>query len=217
MSGARGPDPAEAKRRYDTMAADYDRQLGGVRSRRVMEGVRKRAVAGLRLQPGQTVLDVGCGTGASFARLVSAVGPTGRVIGVDQSEGMLAVASKRIDEERWKNVDLIQSPVDAARLPDADAALFFFTHDLLRTPAALDNVTAAVRTGGAVVAAGMQRPSLWLAPIALAAWFAMRRYVTTSEGIGRPWDLLAERLDDVTAQTIVLGAIYIVAGRRPSR
>ena len=218
MSGTRGPDPREARRRYDAMAADYDHQLGpqGTRRGRVMEGTRRRAVAALRLQPGQTVLDVGCGTGSSFARLVSAVGPSGRVVGVDQSEGMLAVASRRIEEERWKNVELIHSPADTAHLPAADAALFFFTHDLLRTPAALDNVVAAVRSEGTIAAAGMQRPRLWLAPIALAAWLVMRRYVTTTDGLARPWDLLAQRLHDVNGEAIVLGAIYIVSGRRPS-
>jgi ubiquinone/menaquinone biosynthesis C-methylase UbiE len=213
-----GPDPVEARRRYDSMAVDYDRHLGLQSSRlgRFQEGVRKRAVAELQLKPGQTVIDVGCGTGASFARLVAAVGRDGRVVGVDQSGGMLAVATKRIADEGWTNVELIEAPVQEAKLPDADAAIFFFTHDLMRTPAALDNVTTAVRPGGRVVTAGAKRPSLWLAPIALAARLIMRRYITTDEGLAKPWDLLADRLEDVTSESLLLGAIYIVAGRRPT-
>jgi SAM-dependent methyltransferase len=126
-----GPDPFEARRRYDSMAVDYDRHLGLQSSRlgRYQEGVRKRAVAELQLKPGQTVIDVGCGTGASFARLIAAVGRDGRVVGVDQSRGMLAVATKRIANEGWTNVELIEAPVQDANLPDADAAIFFFTHD----------------------------------------------------------------------------------------
>lgn len=212
-----GPDPVEARRRY-SMAVDYDRHLGLQSSRlgRYQEGVRKRAVAALQPMPGQTVIDVGCGTGASFARLVAAVGRDGRVVGVDQSAGMLAVAAKRIADARWTNLELIEAPVQEAKLPDADAAIFFFTHDLMRTPAALDNVTAAVRPGGRVVTAGAKRPSLWLAPIALAARLIMRRYVTTDEGLAKPWDLLADRLEDVTSESLLLGAIYIVAGCRPA-
>jgi ubiquinone/menaquinone biosynthesis C-methylase UbiE len=211
-----GPDPVEARRRYDSMAVDYDRNLGLQSSRlgRYQEGVRKRAVAALQLKPGQTVIDVGCGTGASFARLIAAVGRNGRVVGVDQSAGMLAVATKRIADEGWTNVELIEDPVEEAKLPDADAALFFFTHDLMRTPAALDNVITAVRTGGRLVAAGAKRPSLWLAPIALIAGRIMRRYITTDEGLAKPWDLLAHRLEVVTTESLLLGAMYVMAGRR---
>lgn len=213
-----GPDPVEARQRYDSMAVDYDHHLGLQASRlgRYQEGVRKRAVAALQLKTGQTVIDVGCGTGASFARLGAAVGRDGRVVGVDQSAGMLAVAAKRIADAGWTNIELIEAPAQEAEIPDADAAIFFFTHDLMRTPAALDKATTAVRHGGRVVTAGAKRPSLWLAPIALAAQLIMRRYVTTDEGLARPWDLLADRLEDVTSESLLLGAIYLVAGRRPA-
>ncbi|MDX1650320.1 MAG: methyltransferase domain-containing protein [Myxococcota bacterium] len=197
------------------MAADYDRHLGFQSGRlgRTLEGVRKRAVAALALRPGQTVLDVGCGTGASFARLVEAVGPRGRVIGVDHSPGMLEVASRRIADAGWTGVELVGAPVGEAPLPDADAALLFFTHDLLRAPDALDRVTAALRPGGRVAAAGMKRPSSWPARLVIPTRRIMRRYVTTEEGLDRPWDLLAERLRDVRVETLLLGALYVVAGR----
>jgi hypothetical protein len=45
----------------------------------------------------------------------------------------------------------------------------------------------------------------------------MRRYVTTNEGLAKPRDLLADRLDDVTSESLLLGAIDILAGRRPAR
>jgi ubiquinone/menaquinone biosynthesis C-methylase UbiE len=217
MNREEAPDPEAARHRYDDMAGGYDRQVGQQAGRfgRYEEGVRKRAVAAVALRAGQTVIDAGCGTGASFARLVAAVGPRGLVVGVDQSSGMLAVAARRISAAGWPNVDLVESPVEDAMLPVADAAFFFLTHDLMRTPAALDNVTDAVRPGGRVVAAGAQRPSLWLGPIALAAGLVMRRYVTTRDGLARPWDLLAARLEDVTADSILLGAMYVMAGRRP--
>lgn len=216
--GGTGPDPAESKRRYDRMASGYDRQLGLQTSRlgRYQEGIRKRAVAALQLAPGQTVLDVGCGTGASFARLCGAVGPDGRVVGVDQSSGMLEQARRRIAQQGWTNIEVVEAAVQDATLPEADAAVFFFTHDLMRTPAALDNVISAVRPGGRVVTAGMKRPSPWLRPLTLAAWLVMRRYVTTDEGLARPWDLLGDRLEDVTSDEQFLGAIYVVGGRRPS-
>jgi demethylmenaquinone methyltransferase/2-methoxy-6-polyprenyl-1,4-benzoquinol methylase len=211
-----GPNRAEARQRYDRIAAAYDQDAGQQSGRfaRITEAARKRAVAALALQPGQTVLDVGCGTGASFARLVTAVGPRGRVVGVDQSPAMLAVAAKQVETAGWRNVELVEAPVEEARLPTSDAALFFFTHDLLRTPAALDNVLRTVRPGGRVAAAGLQRPTSWLGRLLVPVRRAMRRYVTTHEGLHRPWDLLAARLDDVSGEALLLGAIYVTAGRR---
>ncbi len=200
------------------MAADYDRDAGqqSGRFRRIVEAARKRAVGALRLRPGQTVIDVGCGTGASFGRLAAAVGRDGRVVGVDQSAAMLEVGRKRISDRGWTNVDLLEAPVEEAQLPAADAALFFFTHDLLRTPAALDRVIGAVRPGGRVAAAGLQRPPGRLARWALPVRLLMRRYVTTHSGLDRPWDLLGDRLGDVASESLLLGAVYVAAGRRPA-
>jgi ubiquinone/menaquinone biosynthesis C-methylase UbiE len=211
------PHRTEARQRYDRLAAGYDCQLGlrSGRIARTLEALRKRAVAALRLEPGQTVIDVGCGTGDSFARLVTAVGARGHVIGVDQSAGMLAVAARRVAEAGHPNVALIEAPVEEAELPKADAALCFFTHDLLRTPAALDRVAAAVRPGGRIAAAGMRRPPRRLARIALPARLVMRRYVTTLDGLDRPWDLLAERLGRVASEFRLFGALYVVSGVVP--
>jgi precorrin-6B methylase 2 len=194
------------------MAPTYERSLAPGRS--YQERLRRRAVARLELAPGATVVDAGCGTGASLPLLVEAVGPAGRVVGVDQSSGMLAEAARRIDEQGWSNFELIEAPVqDAAIPPGADAALFFFTHDLLRTPAALRNVIGDLAPGSMVVAAGAKRPAGWLTPAAIPAWLVMRRYVTTSEGTSAPWSLLAGELASCDVEEHVLGFLYLAAGR----
>ena len=68
----------------------------------------------LGLKPGDTVLEVGAGTGRNFPYLVEAVGPSGTVIGVDASPGMLAEARKLIERNGWSNVELLQQ--DATQL-----------------------------------------------------------------------------------------------------
>src|SRR5437763_8910191 len=209
-----GPDPVEARRRYDRYAATYDRQLAPLRA--VQGRIRRATVARLEVRPGDTVLDVGCGTGASFPALVAAVGPAGRVVGVDQSDGMLEQARRRVEQAGWPNVELIRAPVQEASLPAGDRALLFFTHDLLRTPAALDNVVGALRSGGRVATAGARRPPAWLLPLALPVLALMRRYVTTTEGLDRPWDLLAERLADLEVDLRSLGTIYVAVGSTPA-
>jgi len=206
-----GPDAAESRRRYDAMAARYDRSLAVLRP--LQERVRRDAVNRLRPAPGSTVLDVGCGTGASLALLVERVGPSGVVVGVDHSEGMLAIARRRVTAAGWSNVRLICGPVQDAALPLADGALFLFTHDLLRTRAALANVVASVRRGGLVVAAGGRLPAAAPAPVRWLARLAMQRYVTTTDGLDHPWSLLAARLDKFDVEERVLRAIYIASGR----
>src|SRR3954453_13547340 len=90
---------------------------------------RRKAVAALKLKPGDVVLEIGAGTGRNFPYLVDAVGPSGRVIGVDASEGMLAEAAKLIARRGWSNVELLRQ--DAAQLEiegELDGVLFSLSY-----------------------------------------------------------------------------------------
>ena len=79
---------------------------------------RKKAVRALRLRPGATVVEIGCGTGLNFRLLRNEVGSTGRVIGVDMADAMLVKARERVDAREWHNVELVRS--DAASYPFPD-------------------------------------------------------------------------------------------------
>jgi demethylmenaquinone methyltransferase/2-methoxy-6-polyprenyl-1,4-benzoquinol methylase len=61
---------------------------------------RRQALKRARLRRGMSLLDVGCGTGVIAGHARTIVGETGKVVGVDPSEGMLSVAKAegRIDE-----------------------------------------------------------------------------------------------------------------------
>jgi demethylmenaquinone methyltransferase/2-methoxy-6-polyprenyl-1,4-benzoquinol methylase len=78
---------------------------------------RDRTVAALSLDPGDTVLDVGCGPGPNFERLADAVGPTGTIVGVDASPGMVKRAKER-GEQLDCEVEVLRA--DARRLPLAN-------------------------------------------------------------------------------------------------
>src|SRR5580693_6683100 len=56
--------------------------------------------------PGERVLDVGCGTGATALPFAAAVAPGGQVIGIDISEPMLAQARKNLAAQGVANVTL---------------------------------------------------------------------------------------------------------------
>jgi ubiquinone/menaquinone biosynthesis C-methylase UbiE len=198
------PDHDLVLRRYRRHAAGYDAS-----ARRTM-GLRARTVARLALAPGQTVLDVAAGTGLSIGLLREGVGESGRVIAVELCPEMLDLARRRVAAAGWRNVTLLQGAMEEVRLPaPLDAVLFNYTHDVLRSPPALANIFAALRPGGRVAAAGMRLLPWWLAPLNLYVLLAARPYMTTFEGLGRPWSLLESYLDGFATESTLLGTGYI--------
>jgi demethylmenaquinone methyltransferase/2-methoxy-6-polyprenyl-1,4-benzoquinol methylase len=162
------------------------------------------------------VLDVGCGTGLSFALLRARVGVHGRIVGIDPSPEMLAVARARIAKEQLGAIALLEAPAATARLPKrADAALFHFTHDILRDPAAIAHVLAHLKPGAHVVATGLQWAPGWMAPTNLFVLGAALYSVTCMGGLEQPWNLLGAQLKGVEVRTRGFGGIYIAAGRVP--
>ena len=114
---------------------------------------RRRLVhEALAAQPGERILDVGCGPGFYVAELLEAVGPAGSVVGIDVSPPMLAIAARRT--EAHPNVVFHEG--DATSLPveseDFDAALSVQVLEYVNNPpAALAEIHRALRPGGRVV------------------------------------------------------------------
>ena len=207
------PDRAHALDSYRRISCDYDRAT------RAIERKRRRTIELLQLRPGDTVLDVACGTGLALATLSKAVGPTGRVIGVEQSSEMIAIARRRTTTLALSNVILVQSPVEETPIPgQMDAVLFCYTHDVLRSAPALRQVFASARPGARVAAAGAKLYPSWLGVLNLWVRFRIRGYLSTMEGLDRPWSLLAEYVPDFALrETTFVGSGYIGCGTyRPS-
>jgi ubiquinone/menaquinone biosynthesis C-methylase UbiE len=115
------------------------------------EPVRELVREHLGLRHGQTVLDVGCGTGLFFATLYDQVGPEGRVVGVDYSPKMLRRAQQRIDQHEWTNVTIKRADASRASLglEEFDAAIVIASVSAMPDMrAALENIYAALRPGG---------------------------------------------------------------------
>jgi ubiquinone/menaquinone biosynthesis C-methylase UbiE len=107
MSGRRSR--AETRAFFAERAATWDTRFGD-------DGpAYARAVAEMGAPDGGTALDVGCGTGRAMPALREAVGPTGRVLGIDLTPEMLTVAR---DLGRQRHGDLLLG--DADRLPVRD-------------------------------------------------------------------------------------------------
>lgn len=192
---------------YRKRATVYDLELAA------FEPIRRSAIARLRLAPGETVVDVGCGTGLSFALLQDAIGPRGRIIGLEQCPEMLDKARARVAQQGWSNVTLLNAPAEEAAIPvQADAALFHFTHDILRSRAAIDNVLKSLKPGAHVVATGLQWAAPWAWPTNCFVLMAAMHSVTSVEGLGRPWSCLAEQMGELEVSTTLLGGVYIASG-----
>jgi SAM-dependent methyltransferase len=204
-----GPDRSAALEQYRRRAGVYDMELA------LFEPIRLQAIERLALRPGDVVLDVGCGTGLSLALLREAVGARGRVIGIEQSPEMIEQARERVAHHGWKNVTLCCAPADAAELPAAaNAALFHFTHDILRQPAALAHVAQHLAPGARVVACGLKWAPLWATPANLFVWPAALYSVTTLEGLDEPWSHLANWTGPLAVESLMMGSVYIASGTR---
>lgn len=93
-----------------------------------------------------------------------------------------------------------------------DAILFSYTHDLLRSPRALDNLLGQAKRGARVAATSTKLYARWLFP---ANWYlrhSHRDYITNFEGFDAPWSLLAERLDGFRVETSGWTQHYVAVG-----
>ena len=134
---------------YDKISGVYD--LLAERS----EGpVRRTGLEKLALAAGERVLEIGYGTGSCLPRLAAAVGPEGRVFGIDLSEGMRA--RERVAKEHLiDSVELTRG--DATQLPypdgSVDAVFMSFTLELFGTPEiprVLAECQRVLRAGGRI-------------------------------------------------------------------
>lgn len=103
------------------------------------------------LKPGDKVLDVACGTGLVSLQAARAVGPQGRVVGVDLSGQMVEAATRRAAGCMLANVDFARMDGEALVMPDQgfDAALCALGLMYMPEPAqALREMRRVLRPGG---------------------------------------------------------------------
>jgi SAM-dependent methyltransferase len=154
MATAQAPAANAAMRDYwNTVAGPRWVAGQGFRERRNLESLTL-LLEHLHLAGGESVLEIGCGTGAVTLPLAQAVGTGGRVVGVDISEPMLGVARQRVTESGARNVNLLLGDAQVMALEPAafDVAtsrmgVMFFADPV----AAFRNIGIALKPDGRLV------------------------------------------------------------------
>jgi len=189
---------------------------------------RKKAVRALELQPGDTVVEIGCGTGLNFSLLQQAVGPEGKIIGVDLTDAMLAQARKRVQENKWPNVELVHSNAATFPFPSrVDGIISTFVLSLVpEFDKVIQNGCEVLLPGKRWVVLGLKLPSNWPSWLVTLAFLSERPFVDTTvpvkEAINelarrRPWESINKYLKNTTFTEFYMGAAYIATGERGER
>ncbi|MFC7059311.1 class I SAM-dependent methyltransferase [Halovenus salina] len=156
---------------YGRAAWLYDRvaTAPGVRS------WRAQTVEALDLSPGDTVVEMGCGTGANFSYLRERVGREGRVVGVDLVGAMLRQAQARIDRAGWENVSVLRGDATSPPVEAADALVATFVVGMLDDAAgAVETWLGCVEPGGRLALLNAGRSPR---PAAMPLNFLLRLFV----------------------------------------
>jgi arsenite methyltransferase len=176
--------------------------------------IRATTIEQLQLKPGDTVLDVGCGTGLSFELLRQKVGESGKVIGFDQSPDMLEIANKRIASHGWNNVQTVLGFSETIRFDSrVSAYLFHYTHDILQSPAAVKNLLSAAAPNAHISIAGMKYFPWWTGPLNIYAFFKNYAWNGNGTGLMKPWRHLEQHAPLTSWRATQLGMGYIATAQ----
>jgi demethylmenaquinone methyltransferase/2-methoxy-6-polyprenyl-1,4-benzoquinol methylase len=158
---------------FDRIAARYD-LLNSLMTAGLHHAWRARAADRAALSPGDSVLDVCCGTGDLALELAARVAPGGHVVGCDFSEPMLDLAREKAARRgagavRFEWADALRLPYDAGRF-DA-VTVGFGIRNLADRGRGLREMSRLLKPGGRLVVLEFTRPRRPPFSTFYALWF----------------------------------------------
>lgn len=182
------------------------------------QAYRKKVVTALDLKRGDTVVEICCGTGLNFSLLQSAVGPEGKIIGVDLTAEMLDKARERVRRKGWTNVELVHGDAAKFSFPlKVDGILSTFALTLVpEYDAVIRNGSLALAPGKRWVILDFKSPS----HRASALFVSLLIFLTRPFGVRRdlvlrhPWESIEKYLGGVSITELYFGVSYIAVGEK---
>ena len=182
---------------------------------------RQKAVDALHLSPGDTVVEIACGTGLNFPLYQKAIGPQGKIIGVDLTDAMLAQARQRVADNGWENVELVHADARDYRFP-AGVNAIISTYALSLIPESdqiLERAASALAPGGRLALLELQLPENWPAWLVTIGLWLVKPFSVTDEWMARrPWhtirQTMREQFVDVSVAEMYFGVTYVIAGQK---
>ena len=185
---------------------------------------RLRAVQALGLRPGDTVVDIACGTGLNFSLIEQLIGPDGRIVGVDLTDAMLARAQDRIETNGWSNISLVQADAAAFDFP-AEVDAILSTYAMTQVPECAEVIAhgaKALSGGGRWAVLDLKVPGNtpeWIAQLGTAI---VRPFASIDEWtMRRPWEAIRaamqEELADFSWTELCFGTAFLAAGSHGPR
>lgn len=178
--------------------------------------IRKKAIAHLNLSRGASVIDVGCGTGASFPYLEDIIGGSGRILGIEPSRSMINAARERVEKAGWTNITLQEITVeDAAGETLYDGALLFAMHDVFNSLQGIKKIHTLLKEGAKIACAGpMIQSSGFLRVVNPMLNLLFKRMAISQENKDKPWRLVESVF---TTDRLIIekhGLIFIFVGHK---
>ena len=160
----------EINERFLDPKLDFDRwQKSFEGESREVYSSRKEVIAALQIEPGQSVADIGAGTGFYLWEFANAVGPSGHVYGVEISPRFLERLRGHVTKEKIANATIVTGTERSIQLADnsVDAVFICDTYHHFAYPrSTLASIRRALRTGGILTIVDFERiegkSSQWL-------------------------------------------------------
>lgn len=213
----------KVKDRYQKSAVNYEKyiklynyfwQIFGFR----YEQWRRKTIDALNPKEGHTVVDLGCGTGLNFLHLEKRVGSSGHIIGVDISNEMLAMSTKKIKKNNWRNISLINSDFNDYETPDkVDSIISTYSIGLgTNYKNTIEKSFQNLKPGGkfAILCFNDQNLSI-NAKIFLPFWLSCIQDYSKSTfafNFKTPWDHIKEIFPKNSLQDFYGGLVYLALG-----
>lgn len=205
----------EVRSRYQISARYYDFALKLYGLLGIRKEYRARAIMLLKLRPGDTIVELGCGTGINFSLIMDQVGPEGRLIGVDISSKMLSCAKERVKREGWANVELVEGDIANYVFPNGTKGVLAtgvmgYLDDCDRV---IKAISQSLRRGGRIAIMDGKRPAR------MPSWFfnffvwASRPFGVTKEYFdNHAWESVERYFQNTTFEQLYGGMLFISSG-----